>query len=125
MTTQTPAELLAAYVHRVPVGATIPARTPVVSTGSNGALINPDGFSIDVTVHLLDGYTYWTTTPIAAPLPQEPGSLVIAHTERDPRRRPFMRSVGGDWFGGGGGKCWRDADELLDPRPAKAVEVES
>ena len=67
MTDITPADL-AKFVHRVPVGATIPAGTPYAWRGSESEKISVrmDGWT-DPTEQLDNGIARWTAEPVRAP----------------------------------------------------------
>ena len=123
MTTAITPAYLAEFIHRVPVGARI-----------------PDGEEYVVHSSLFNGFHLWTSDgehiappsdnpcytrePIAAPLPTEPGSLVIAHTAKDSTRRVFMRAAANDWFCSHEGlPRWHFDKDLINPVPAKAVGV--
>lgn len=116
---------LAEFCHEVPKRATIPAHTPFVTIDRYGNLrVLLDGLSEDRLPEERND-AYWTMEPIPDPgpvLPTETGSLVIAHTEDDPTRRVFMRDEAGPWHDGE--RFWA-ASDIIDPVPAKAVEVES
>lgn len=123
---KTPAELIELAWERaypVPVGETIPAgtrcmyRMPVKNSETGPVLVFRAGPNIKVTQWEREHRTFEPLTPA-----WQRASVVIAHTEDDPARRPFIRTDDDVWVG------LRDngrlTHNLLNPTPVELPEEE-